>query len=99
MWKMWKTGFDAWERTTASYLDGMLRNKAMLQPAGAMLTAVMKTKAATDRAVAAWWGAVGLPTKRDQERSLHRINQLESRVLDLQEQLEDALEREPKETP
>lgn len=92
IWETWKKGFDAWERTTASYLDGVLRNPALLQPAGALLTAMMKTKAASDRAVAAWWGSLGLPTKRDQERSLHKLNQLESRLLDLEERLEDALE-------
>ena len=92
IWETWKKGFDAWERTTASYLDGVLRNPALLQPAGALLTVMMKTKAASDRAAAAWWGSLGLPTKRDQERSLHKLNQLESRLLDLEERLEDALE-------
>ena len=32
----------------------------------------------------------GLPTRVDQERSLHKLNQLESRLLDLEEQLVDA---------
>ena len=52
-----------------------------------MLTAAMKTKAATDRAVAAWWSTLGLPTRHDQERALHKLNQLESRLYDLEEQL------------
>jgi hypothetical protein len=47
----------------------------------------MKTKAATDKAIASWWAMVGLPTRRDQERSLHKLNQLESRLYDLEEQL------------
>ena len=47
----------------------------------------MKLKAAGDRATAAWWGAVGLPTKRDQERSLHSLNELHSRILDLEDRL------------
>jgi hypothetical protein len=47
----------------------------------------MKTKAATDKAMAAWWSTIGLPTRRDQERSLHKLNQLESRIADLEEQL------------
>jgi hypothetical protein len=88
-WDTWKQGFDAWERTTAKYLEKVMRSPAMLQPSGAMLTAVMKTKAATDKATAAWWGAWGLPTKHDQERSLHKLNQLESRLLDMEEELED----------
>jgi hypothetical protein len=48
----------------------------------------MKAKAAGDRAVAAWWGSMGLPTKRDQERTLHALNQIQSRLLDLEERLE-----------
>jgi len=38
-------------------------------------------------AVAAWWSSFGLPTRRDQERALHKLNQLESRLYDLEEQL------------
>jgi hypothetical protein len=93
-WEMWKKGFGAWERTTSEYLDKVLRNPAVLGPAGAMLTATMKTKTATDKAFAGWWGAIGLPTKRDQERSLHKLNQLESRLLDLEEELHDQRSRE-----
>lgn len=85
----WKKGFDAWERATAEALDGVLRNPAVLGPAGAMLTAAMKLKAASDQAAARWWGSWGLSTKRDQERTLHKLNQLESRLLDLTERLDD----------
>jgi len=88
-WSMWKQGFAAWETATATYLEQVLSNPAVLGPAGTMLTAAMKTKAATDKAVHSWWAAIGLPTRRDQERSLHKLNQLESRLLDLEERLED----------
>jgi len=90
MWDLWKKGFDAWEKTTAEYVESMLRNPAVLGPAGKLLTAAMKTKSATDRAVSQWWGSIGLPTKRDQERSLHKLNMLESRLLDLEERLDTA---------
>ena len=90
---MWKKGFDVWERATADYLDTVLKNEAVLLPSGAMLTAAMKMKSAADDAMAQWWGGLGLPTKRDQERALHKMNQLESRLLDLEEQLHDARSR------
>lgn len=90
VWRIWKSGFDAWEQATAEYLEQTLKNPSVLEPAGAMLTAAMRLKRAHDRAMASWWGSVGLPTKRDQERALHRINQLESKLLDLEEALEDA---------
>ena len=87
IWDLWKQGFAAWEQATAQYMEKVLTNPGVLGPAGAMLTAMMKMKATTDKALAAWWGAFGLPTRRDQERALHKLNQLESRIADLEEQL------------
>lgn len=87
-WETWKKGFGAWESATAAYLEKVMDNPAVLGPAGLVLTAFMRGKAAGDRALSSWWGAVGLPTKRDQERTLHKLNQLESRLCDLEERLE-----------
>ena len=97
MWEMWKQGFAAWEQTTAQYMEKVMSNPGVLGPAGAMLTAAMKTKSATDRMLSSWWSSLGLPTRRDQERALHKLNQLESKLLDLQERLEDKLEDAPAE--
>ena len=88
-WETFKKGFDAWENTTAKYVEAVMRSPAMLTPSGAMLSAAMKTKAAMDKAAASWWSAWGLPTRRDQERSLHALNQLQSRIIDLEERLAD----------
>lgn len=95
-WDLWKKGFDAWEDATAKYLEHWLRSPAVLTPAGALFTAAMKTKAAHDKAVDAWWAAMGLPTRRDQERSLHALNQIQSRLADLEEKLADLQQQPPK---
>jgi len=87
-WDSWKKGFDTWEARTAEMLENVLKNNAVLQPMGAMLTATMKVKSASDKAFAQWWGMWGLPTKRDQERSLHALNTLQSRLNDLEERLD-----------
>jgi len=87
VWEMWKKGFDAWESATSKYLDRVLESPAVLYPSGKMLEGVMKTKAKVDGAAKKWWRAWGLPTKHDQERTLHKINQLESRLLDMEEKL------------
>jgi hypothetical protein len=89
IWDMWKQGFNAWEQATAHYMEKVLQNPSVLGPAGTMLTAAMKTKAATDRAVAQAWAVIGLPTRRDQERTLYKLDQLESRLYDLEEKLTD----------
>lgn len=86
-WESWKKGFDAWEDATAKHLEAWLRSPLVLGPGGAALTAAMRAKRAADGALGAWWSAVGLPTRRDQERSLHALNQLQSRLIDLEETL------------
>ena len=87
IWDLWKQGFNAWEQATAQYLEKVMTNPGVLGPAGALLTAAMKTKAATDRVLASWWASLGLPTRVDQERALHKLNQLESRLYDLEERI------------
>jgi hypothetical protein len=87
-WGAWKKAFDAWEGATARYAEAWLQSPLLLGPAGALLGALGKGKAASDRVAAELWGALGLPTKRDQERSLHALNQIQSRLLDLEERLE-----------
>ena len=90
IWKMFKDSFNTWEKSTAKYMEEVLKNPVVLWPAGKMLTATMKTRTRMDEASAKMWGSMGLPTKRDQERTLHALNQLQSRIMDLEEQLEDA---------
>ncbi len=86
-WDLMKQYFFAWEGTTAKYLEAWMKSPLVLEPAGAWLSAMMKTKAMSDRAMAHAWGNAGLATKRDQERTLHAIHQLESRLIDLEERL------------
>ena len=86
-WKVWKGGFDRWERQTATYLNGLLQSPTVLAPSGKVLDLLMQSKAAADKGLAMWWSTLGLANKETHERSLHRINQLESRILDLEEEL------------
>ncbi len=91
IWETWKKGFDSWENATAKYVEHWLKSPLLLWPSGAMLGGAMKAKAAYDKAAAQWAGNMGLATKRDQERALHTLNQIESRLLDLEERLEETL--------
>ena len=86
-WDAFKKYFGAWETQTAKVLEQVMRSPLVLEPAGHGLSALMKTKALGDRTLAAAWGAIGLPTKRDQERTLHALHQIQSRLLDLEEKL------------
>jgi hypothetical protein len=88
MWSQWKQAFDAWENATAKWVEEWMKSPLVLGPSGAMLTVAMKAKKTADDAKAQLWAQMGLPTKRDQERSLHLLNQLQSRIMDLEEKLE-----------
>lgn len=90
-WDQFRKRFDTWEGSTAKYLEQVLRSPLVLGPSGALVSAYAKAKAQADLAKARLWGELGLPTKRDQERALHLLQRLESRLLDLEERL-DALE-------
>ena len=95
VWDAWKKSFDVWEATTAQYLEQWIKSPFVLGPAGAMLTMAMKSKTAGDRATETFWSTVGLPTRRDQERTLHALNQLQSRILDLEEMLAELRASKP----
>ncbi len=92
-WKILKSGFDRWESTTAEYLDKALQSPAFLGPSGQLLKVVMRGKSATNRVMARGLGALGATSRTEQDKALHRINQLESQILDLQEEIEDLRER------
>lgn len=88
-WDLFKKYFFAWEGLTAKYAETWLKSPLVLEPAGAWLSTVMRAKAQADKTAAQAWGMVGLPTKRDQERTLHALNQIQSRLMDLEERLEE----------
>ncbi len=87
VWKSWKQGFDAWEQATATLMEQVVQSPAVLGPAGAMMSAAMRAKADANRRAANMWGQAGVAVKRDQERMMHAVNQLGSRLLDMQEQM------------
>ncbi len=93
VWEMWKQGFFIWEKHTANLMESVLRNPMILGPSGVMMAQVMRAKAKTDKAMTQTWGSLGLPTKHDQERTLHMLNQAQSKLYDLEEQI-DALKEE-----
>ncbi len=91
-WDEWKKGFDAWENATAKWVEEWMKSPLVLGPSGALLTVAMKAKKLADDVKERSWAEMGLPTKRDQERTLHLLNQLQSRIMDLEERLESTKE-------
>lgn len=87
-WDAWKKGFAVWERETAKYLDTVLRSPALLTPAGQAMSSAAKMRGKMNDSLAQTWGGMGLPTKHDQERTLHALNQIQSRLIDIEDRLQ-----------
>jgi hypothetical protein len=83
-----KKAFDAWESTTAEYVEKWMKSPIVLAPIGMLLTQAMRLKEAHEKLMTAWWSALGLSTRKDQERTLFALHKLESRLLDMEEKLE-----------
>lgn len=88
LWDQWKKGFDVWEQKTAEMFESVLKAPLVLEPIGSVISHAMKARALSDKLVAQWWSSLGLPTRREQERTLHALNQIHSRLIDLEERLE-----------
>lgn len=88
-WKIWKSGFDRWETTTADFLDKTLQNSAILSSSGTLIKAVLQAKGAASQVVDAGWNRLGITSRKEQDKALHRINQLESKLLDMEEEIHE----------
>jgi hypothetical protein len=92
-WETFKKGFDGWETSTAKVLERVLKSPSFVGPSGSALSAYMRAKAKSEAAKTQLWGDVGVATKLDQERTLHLLNRLESKMLDLEERMEVLLQK------
>ena len=81
--------YNAWEQQTAEYLEKLLRNPGFLEMSGGLLSGAMRSKVLVNDLLMATWKTMMLPNKRDQERTLHLLNELHSRVQDMEDRIED----------
>ena len=88
-WSTFKQAFDAWEAAAAPMFEAWLKSPFVLGPAGNMLSAYSQMRSTRERMMSAWWSSFGLPTRADQRRALHAMNELQSRLIDLEEKLAD----------
>jgi hypothetical protein len=85
----YKKGFEAWENLTADLLEKWTKSPLMLKPMAVLLTQAIKARGTQEKMMSAWWTMMGLPTKRDQQRTLFALHKLESRLMDLEERLDE----------
>lgn len=79
-----RQAFTLWERTSAAYLETLTRNPLFLGVNSGWLNGFLMVKKATDSGMRTLLSSLGLPTRHDQERTLHLLQQIEARLDDLE---------------
>jgi hypothetical protein len=88
MWSIFKAKFDSLENRAAGRIERLAQNPFLVGASARALTTFAQSKKTMDRAVAETLGAFGLATKRDQERLMHMVVELQSKLLDIEENLQ-----------
>ncbi len=86
-----KEAFDVWEKHTAQFWDQALRSPLFLEALDENLRASLGFQRMFQQALDLTWRTWGLPTRRDQELTLHRLNRLESQTRQLSRRVERLL--------
>ncbi len=87
--KFFRHAFNLWEKTTRAYFDTLIRSPLFLSTSGAGLNSFFMLKKFTDRGLETCISSMGLPTRKDQVKALHLLNQLEGRLDDLKFNIDD----------
>lgn len=84
--------FDRWEAWSTLPLEAALGSAKLTGPAGAWLSFVARSAEVQRRWLRTWWDAWGIASREEQEHVLHTLNDLQSRLYDLEDQIEDLRE-------
>ncbi len=79
--------FDFFEKTTTGFMEKLLKDDNLLKIAGKWRDNALDFKNYFDKIISEALKNMNLPNKKDQEKTLHKINMLESQLTDLTERL------------
>lgn len=82
-----------WEQFTSQYMEELLRNRQFLDMTGKAIENSLHFKQQLDRIVEATVAMMQLPTRGDMDRVLHKLNELEALLRDMNEKLDRLPER------
>ena len=80
--------FDFFEKTTSGFLEKLAKDDNLLKIMGKWRDNALDFKNYFDKIITEVLKNMNLPNKRDQEKTLHKINMLESQISDLTERVE-----------
>lgn len=86
---LFEQAYTVWEKRTSKLLDGAMRNSQILKASSDFMNQQFKSKIVVDQALLKTWRNLLLPNKKDQEKTLHLLNELHSRIFDLEERIEE----------
>jgi hypothetical protein len=76
----YKSLFNAWQKPAAEFWDAYLRSPLYLEPLKRMLDISLESQKNLQDMSETWWHAWGLPTRRDQELTQHRLNEVDTQL-------------------
>ncbi len=82
--------FDAWEKNLATSMDRMMRKPEYMSLVSQQLGSTLKLRGMLREPVDATLKSLGLPNQDELQNLYKTVNDLESRMLDLEERLEDS---------
>jgi hypothetical protein len=88
-----------WERTTAAYLEALTRNPLFLSTNSNWLNGFLTLKKTADSGLRSLFSGLGLPTRHDQERTLHLLHQIAARLDDLEFSMSEQARRRAPDEP
>lgn len=86
MMKQWS---EAWEKMIGQKLDGLVRDEKFVSEMSRAIAATMSGKSVAQRMMDETMAQMNLPTRTDMVKVLQKLTDLEERVLELTERLED----------
>jgi BMFP domain-containing protein YqiC len=80
--------FSEWEKKLAEFMDKRMRDPDFMSLVGKGISTSMDAKSAFDARMDEWFKSLNLPTRHDLERVWTTLNNLETRVIDIEDRLE-----------
>lgn len=81
--------FRRWESLTDHPLESALGSPRVTRVAGEWLSLIARAGALQQRWLRTWWSTWGMASREDQERAQHALNELQSRLYDLEDMLQE----------
>ncbi|MCI0395935.1 MAG: hypothetical protein L0332_18200 [Chloroflexi bacterium] len=91
--EFFKQSFEQWEKQTAEFWEGMLRDPNFLKSGWQAMEAALQNQQQWNKALQQQLAAWRLPTRENHERLLHQINRLQVMIDDLNQRMDDLVAR------